>query len=137
MSGQQTEEPVSVLVDYVCPTCAGRFEQWITTPAPATGTCPACGGVARRAWSPIGLTRGGSPTPAPAPDRSRDTAALCARNPDVPGLCHMSPDAARGWIARARKDNRTLEGELAKQEAAAAIRPPRLEDVVSHSHSHG
>ncbi len=47
----------------------------------------------------------------------------------------MTPDAGRAWVARVRGDNRTLERELAAQEAAAAVRTPKLEDVLSHSHS--
>lgn len=122
-----------ILVDYVCRTCSGRFEDWTATPAPATRRCPACGAQARRAWSPVGLSRGAA-APAERPVR-RPEPSLCTQNPDVLGLCHMTPDAGRAWVARVRKDNRALERELARQEAAAAVRPPRLEDVVSHSHA--
>ncbi|WP_141566227.1 zinc ribbon domain-containing protein [Pseudonocardia sp. N23] len=125
---------MAILVDYVCPTCTGRFEAWAATPPPTTHRCPACGGPARRAWSPIGLGRG----PAAGSERHPLPAAepsLCTRNPDVLGLCHMTPEAGRAWVARVRGDNRTLDRELAKQEAAAAVRTPRLEDVLSHSHS--
>ncbi|MBN9110703.1 MAG: hypothetical protein J0I34_18230 [Pseudonocardia sp.] len=47
----------------------------------------------------------------------------------------MTPEAGRAWVARARGDNRTLDRELAAQEAAAAVRAPKLEDVLSHNHS--
>ncbi|GAA4884316.1 hypothetical protein GCM10023403_59730 [Pseudonocardia benzenivorans] len=127
---------MAILVDYSCPTCAGRFESWSAAPPPATRTCPACGTPARRAWSPVGLSRGAAGggerrrPPLTPPEQS-----LCARNPDVLGLCHMTPEAGRAWVARVRGDNRTLERELAAQEAAAAVRTPKLEDVLSHSHS--
>jgi hypothetical protein len=49
----------------------------------------------------------------------------------------MSPSAARTWLARARKDSRSLEREIARQEQAAKAVPPRLEDIISHTHSHG
>jgi DNA-directed RNA polymerase subunit RPC12/RpoP len=123
---------MAILVDYVCRTCAGRFEDWTTTPA-AAPRCPACGAQARRAWSPVGLSRG-TPPPQERP-AARPEPSPCTKNPDVLGLCHMSPDAGRAWVARVRKDNRTLDRELARQEAAAAIRTPRLQDVVSHSHA--
>ncbi|GEL22233.1 hypothetical protein PSU4_11870 [Pseudonocardia sulfidoxydans NBRC 16205] len=123
---------MAILVDYMCPTCAGRFEVRVPVPPPTSRACPACGRTARRAWAPIGLTRGAarqSPRPAVAEP------SLCTRNPDVLGLCHMTPDAGRAWVARVRGDNRALDRELARQEAASAIRPPKIEDVLSHSHS--
>jgi hypothetical protein len=49
----------------------------------------------------------------------------------------MSEDAGRVWVARARKDNRALDRELARQEASAAVAIPTMHDVVSHTHSHG
>lgn len=131
-----------ILVDYACSICHGQAEHWVDTPIPAATTCPACGADALRRWSPAGLIRlrdaGGRPangTTAAVPEPG--PAALCARNPDIPGLCHMSPTAARSWIARARKDNRALEREIARQESAAAVRSPALNDIVSHAHSHG
>jgi hypothetical protein len=133
---------MAILVDYACPACRGRSEQWADNPVPSRATCPACGAQARRAWSPVGLASGsetGKSGPEPvtgtsgiAPDEM--ARPLCVRNPDVPGLCHLSPAAARTWVARARKDNRALEREIAQQEAAAAVRPPTLGDLVSHTH---
>ena len=130
-----------ILVDYACPACGGRSELWVDNPVPAHATCPACGTRARRAWSPVGLAREhriGRDEPAhPAGEPvagQRSDAPLCARNPDVPGLCHLSPAAARTWIARARKDNQALEREIARQEAAAAVSRPTVADLVSHTH---
>src|ERR1700730_7632663 len=133
---------MAILVDYACPACRGRSEQWADNPVPSQATCPACGAQARRARSPVGLAGGSEtgkrgPEPVPctswvAPDES--ARPLCARNPDVPGLCHLSPAAARTWVARARKDNRALEREIARQEAAAAVRHPTPGDLVSHTH---
>jgi putative FmdB family regulatory protein len=131
-----------ILVDYACPACRGRTEQWADNPVPSHATCPACGAQARRAWSPVGLASGpdtGRSRPEPVVGTAgagprRSAPPLCARNPDVPGLCHLSPAAARTWIARARQDNRALEREISRQEAAAAVRPPTLDDLVSHAH---
>jgi hypothetical protein len=133
---------MAILVDYTCPACRGRSEQWADNPVPSHAACPACGAQARRAWSPVGLassSQTGKSGPEPvtgtsgiAPNEIRRP--LCVRNPDVPGLCHLSPAAARTWVARARKDNRALEREIARQEAAAAVRPPTLGDLVSHTH---
>jgi hypothetical protein len=125
-----------ILVDYACLACGGRSEQWADNPVPPDGTCPACGARARRAWSPVGLAGGarGAGRPASGCDPPASGPPLCARYPDVPGLCHLSPAAARTWLARARRDNRALEHEIARQEAAAAVRPPTLDDLVSHTH---
>ena len=46
----------------------------------------------------------------------------------------MTPSAARSWVARARKDNRTLETEIARQEQARDVGP--VPDPVSHDHGH-
>ncbi len=133
---------MAILVDYACAACRGRSELWTDNPVPSHAICPACGAQARRAWSPVGLASGsetGKSGPEPVTGTSgidpyESARPLCARNPDVPGLCHLSPAAARTWVARARRDNRALEREIARQEAAAAVRPPTLDDVVSHTH---
>lgn len=127
---------MSLLVDYRCDRCLGRTEAWVRSPVPATRPCPACGGTAKRAWSPVGLVRGQA-APSARPEASQPAEPLCVRNPDVPGLCHMSPSAGRAWLARARKDNRALDRELERQEQAAAVRPPTLADVAAHDHGHG
>jgi hypothetical protein len=154
---------VAILVDYRCTACGGRHEAFVASPAPALRTC-ACGGEARRLFSPVGMISGrgsgaGDPggrgaggadaTTAPAPGtaaaasaarRARqekaEFASLCAQNPDVPGLCHMSPSAGRAWVARARGDGRALDAELTRQQAAAAISPPTMADAISHEHTH-
>lgn len=131
---------MAILVDYRCQSCAGRFEQWVPTPAPHRLVCPACGADAPRAWSPVALGGRARAVPGPGTGTAISGSAatpLCVTNPDVPGLCHMSSSAARAWLARARKDNRSLEREIAWQEQAAKAGPPRLEDVISHNHSHG
>lgn len=145
---------MAVLVDYACTTCEGRTEARVPTPPPAVHRCPACGGEARRVWAPVGLLRGPGGTggttasttgpaaggrrpgtgPAGAPGTGPAGAPLCVANPDVPGLCHMTPSAGRAWVARARGDTRSLERELARQEAAAKVAPPTLGSVVSHHH---
>lgn len=139
---------MSLLVDYRCDRCLGRTEEWVPSPVPATKPCPACGGPAKRAWSPVGFLRAtavssgstvssGRDAPAGRAEAAPSAEPLCVRNPDVPGLCHMSPSAGRAWLARARKDNRALDRELERQERAAAARPPTLADAVAHDHGHG
>ena len=131
---------MAILVDYRCRSCAARFEQWVSAPAPHRLACPACGADASRAWSPVALGGRARAVSGPGTGTAISGPAatpLCVTNPDVPGLCHMSPSAARTWLARARKDSRSLEREIARQEQAAKAVPPRLEDIVSHTHSHG
>ncbi|WP_291054232.1 hypothetical protein [Herbiconiux sp.] len=144
---------MAILVDYRCTACGSRHEAFVASPAPALRTC-ACGGEARRLFSPVGMisgrgSGGADATTAPAPGtaaaasearRARkekaEFASLCAQNPDVPGLCHMSPSAGRAWVARARGDGRALDAELTRQQAAAAISPPTMADAISHEHTH-
>ena len=137
---------MAVLVDYACPTCNGRTEARVPSPPPRALVCPSCGGEANRVWSPVGLLRrpqggvvagamdAGTVAPEASPSGGHTTRPLCVDNPDVPGLCHMTPSAGRAWLARARGDNRSLEQELARQEAAAVTSPPTLDAVVSHHH---
>lgn len=131
---------MGILVDYACPGCLGRHEARVASPPPRTRRCPTCGCEAVRSWSPVGILRGGV-TGAPEgtnPVAPRDLSRpLCASNPDVPGLCHMSPEAGRLWVARAHKDSRSLERELERQERAVSdgSAPPVL-SIGGHHHSH-
>jgi hypothetical protein len=129
---------MAILVDYVCRTCSGRSEAWVPSPPPASRDCPACGAAASRAWAPVGMVSSSAAAPSahPAGRPQRVADPLCVRNPDVPGLCHMSPSAGRAWVARARGDNRALDRELERQEAAAKVATPSLADVVAHDHGH-
>src|SRR5690606_10628152 len=108
---------------------------FVSVPAQPIRSCDSCGGASRRLWSPVGLVsssqESGKPEKKKAPSRM---GSLCATNPDVPGLCHMSESAGRAWIARYRGDGRALDKELERQEKAAAISPPTREDAVTHSH---
>jgi hypothetical protein len=126
---------MSLLVDYRCDRCLGYTEAWVPSPVPATKPCPACGGTAKRVWSPVGHLRRPA-APSERPEAPQSAEPLCVRNPDVPGLCHMSSSAGRAWLARARKDNRALDRELEHQERAAAVRPPTLADAIAHDHGH-
>ncbi|WP_146071624.1 MULTISPECIES: hypothetical protein [unclassified Cryobacterium] len=67
----------------------------------------------------------------------KTTPSMCAANPDVPGLCHMSETAGRAWIARYRGDNRALDAEFTRQEKAAAFKTPTMDDAITHNHRHG
>jgi len=123
-----------ILVDYRCDNCLGTSEHLVSNPVPATVSCPACLSSARRRFAPVGLSGRAS---APVDQPVQSNRALCRDNPDVPGLCHMTPDAARTWVARARKDNRALERELAYQERTLKENPGKVLEPVSHTHGHG
>jgi hypothetical protein len=134
---------MSVLVDYSCTGCGGLHETWVSQPVPAERQCPLCGASSKRRFG--GALLRGVPGPAPTPAPAAGP-AMCQRYPTVPGLCHMTPSAARGWIARAQGDGRALDRELARQETAVAegraesLVPPVAHDHgpgSSHSHSHG
>lgn len=125
---------MSVLVDYRCAACGRTTEVWTATPPTPSRPCPHCGASANRIWSPFGIGRTTAPRERSLTAAPR--APLCVSNPDVPGLCHMTPAAGRAWLARARKDGRALERELERQEKAAVTSPPTIDDVVSHHHSH-
>ncbi|MDI3314812.1 MAG: zinc ribbon domain-containing protein [Mycobacterium sp.] len=123
-----------ILVDYRCTTCSGRVERLVATPPPSVMPCPACGAPARRCYRPVSL--GGVARP-PAADGSGDRAPSCREYPDVPGLCHLTPPAARAWVARARRDNRRLERELQRQEQTLREHGAAAGEPVRHDHGHG
>lgn len=129
---------MGVLVDYSCPSCLGRHEARVASPPPEFRRCPACGADAVRTWAPVGLVRRHQHSENSARDATVHLQPpLCATNPDVPGLCHMSEDTARMWLARARKDNRAIEREMQRQEhSVRAGATPSLDAVVSNGHAH-
>ncbi len=115
-----------ILVDYYCPACRVSLEQFATQPFPSSVPCPDCGSTTRRRYTGARLV--GRATP-PA---SGSTA--CVDNPDVPGLCHVGPDAKRTLIARHRGDDVTLAVEQARQQARfEQMGAPRAERV-GHTH---
>ena len=120
-----------IIVEYRCGTCRGRTERLVPSPPPSEQSCPACGSRAQRRYSPIGLV--GRTTP-PSRPSGLHPGPSCRDYPDVPGLCHMTPSAARSWVARARKDNRALETEIERQEQALDV--AQEPDPVSHDHGH-
>lgn len=133
---------MAILVDYRCSECDSVVEAFVETPAPGSRACLLCGGRSRRVWSPVGLISGSSGAnqqESATADRKSvaKRAPLCATNPGVPGLCHMSESAGRSWIARYRGDGRAFDRELERQEKAAKESKPTMEDAISHSHSHG
>lgn len=138
---------MSVRVDYRCGTCGGVAEHIVASPPPPERTCVACGAAARRVFAPVGLRlsqrSGASRAPgerfgAGIPGSGRDVGdAMCLRAPGIPGICHMQPDAARAWMARARGDNRSLERELERQERGLKETGTPLAEPVAHGHHHG
>lgn len=111
-----------VLIDYRCRRCGGVNESMMPSPPPPERSCPACGGTAQRLLAAAGLVGRARPRHDEAGPRRAygdDPPPPCLRYPYVPGLCHMTPAAARRWIAQARGDNRALERELQRQEESA------------------
>jgi hypothetical protein len=126
---------MSIIVDYRCGDCGVLGEVYVTSPVPSQRVCEFCGGESRRRWSPVGMISRGPDNPPQSPSAG-SMRTLCADNPDVPGLCHMSPSAGRAWVARYRGDNRALDAELGRQEKAAAASTPTMADAISHEHTH-
>jgi hypothetical protein len=123
---------MTLLVDYRCVACGARAERWVPSPPPGTITCAACDGDARRVWAPVGLggRAGTIATPSPAPAAG----SLCQRFPQIPALCMMTPSAQRRMVAAYTGDHRARDQEIARQAAAAAVRPPTMADAISHHH---
>ena len=46
----------------------------------------------------------------------------------------MSESAGRMWVAKYLKDGRAVDREQQRQEEAAAVAPPKLEDAITHHH---
>lgn len=126
---------MAIIVDYRCTVCGLLREAFVDSPAPPRRPCVDCGGESVRRWSPVGIISRRQDK-LPVVSQAKKFESLCAANPDVPGLCHMSPSAGRAWVARYRRDNRALDAELARQETAAAISPPTMADAITHTHSH-
>ena len=127
---------MAILVDYRCGECGSVTESFVETPAPSGRSCEGCGGASRRIWSPVGLIAGASKAEnAPAAPKAGKRQPLCATNPGVPGLCHMSESAGRSWIARYRGDGRAFDRELERQEQAAKVSKPTMDDAISHQHA--
>lgn len=127
---------MTVLIDYRCSVCGSTNEAYVETPAPARRECEQCGGESRRRWSPVGMISNRTDAPRPVRRTRPSAQSLCSQNPDVPGLCHMSPSAGRAWVARYRGDGRALDAELARQQVAATEKKPTIGDAISHSHTH-
>jgi putative FmdB family regulatory protein len=106
---------MAVLVDYRCRDCGVRTEYWVSCPAPDEATCARCGRQARRQFGAALLTGASEPT---GREPRAAGAGGCGHAPDIPGVCSLTPTAARMLTARARGDNRALEREIAYQESA-------------------
>lgn len=122
-----------ILADYRCVSCRGRVERLVPSPPPTELPCPACGDRAQRCYRPITLAGVARPPSAGGGD---GWAPSCRAHPDIPGLCHMTPTAARAWVARARGDNRGLERELQRQEDALREHGVPAGEPVRHDHGH-
>lgn len=122
---------MNILNDYRCVECGTVQEQWTERPAPPALACSRCGAEARRQFSAIRLGgRAQAPKAAPATAKP----SMCSRYPMIPGLCHMSEDAGRMWVARYRGDNRAIDREAERQEIRAKEKPFTMEDAITHTH---
>lgn len=122
---------MSILNDYRCTYCGAVQERWTERPAPAAVACESCGAEARRLLSAVRLGgRASAPKPAPAAPKP----SMCSRYPMVPGLCHMSEDAGRMWVAKYRGDGRAVDREAERQESKAKEKPFTMADAISHTH---
>jgi putative FmdB family regulatory protein len=124
---------MSILNDYRCTDCGVRGEYWTERPAPSAVACSSCGGEARRVFSAVRL---GGLAQAPVSPKATPGPSMCSRYPMVPGLCHMSEDAGRMWVAKYTGDRRAIDREAERQEIKAKEKPPVLEDAISHQHHH-
>lgn len=59
---------------------------------------------------------------------------MCSRYPMVPGLCHMSEDAGRMWVAKYRGDHRAIDTEAERQETKAKDKAFTINDAITHHH---
>lgn len=125
-----------ILVDYRCRDCRVLAEYWTPSPPPQEMSCHLCGAVAKRVFAGLKLVGSTRETAGEAPRVARQGGSGCAAHPALPGMCTLTESAARMLSARARNDTKAIESELARQEKAAAVRPPTLSDVVAVSPAH-
>lgn len=117
-----------IVVDYRCGNCGHRAERWVSTPPPSHVACH-CGGPARRLFSGANLL-GLAPDPDSVTKSARNEPPACRTNPMIPGLCHITPGAAKAFVARATGDNRTLDREIERQERALRDDPGGIVDPI-------
>jgi hypothetical protein len=122
-----------IRVDFRCEACGFVTEHHCPSPPPAYLPCTRCGDRARRVFSTFSVRRAPSSSSSRTVSAPTDHARLCAANPDIPGLCTLSPTAGRALVARARGDNRALEREIAYQEKMHKEQPGSL-TVEAHGH---
>jgi hypothetical protein len=125
---------VTILVEYRCGECGARTEHFVARPVPSTQECRLCGADSRRSFATAGLVSSGSTAKRPAPEPRIDVS--CRSNPDIPGLCHLSPEGRERLVARARRDTRAEERIIEKQERRIADGLP-APSLVSYDHGHG
>ncbi|HAN72072.1 MAG TPA: hypothetical protein DCQ36_10880 [Actinobacteria bacterium] len=124
---------MGILNDYRCAGCGATGERWTESPAPSSLTCQFCGAEAKRL---LAAARLGGLAPKPTASSPAPKPSMCSRYPMVPGLCHMSEDAGRMWVAKYKGDDRAIDRESERQESMAKEKPFVLEDAISHHHHH-
>lgn len=123
---------MAVTVDYRCRSCGWAAERRVASPPPAAspvapvGGRPIACGPPSASWAGLASRRAAPPPPG-GPD--------CLAHRDIPGLCTLSPTAARSLVARVRGDSRALDRELAYQERMQREAPGVL-TVGGHAPAH-
>ncbi|MGE3596304.1 MAG: FmdB family zinc ribbon protein [Dehalococcoidia bacterium] len=127
------------LYEYACATCAAVFSRLRPfADAGESAPCPHCDALAARTLTSFAvLQRAETPQPATPPPTSQRP--LCQRYPHIPLVCHMEPDAAERWVAKAEgREEQYLEREARRQEAAARVGvAPSPAPALEHRHHFG
>lgn len=123
------------LYEYACPACAAIFSR--LRPLTAAGDaapCPHCGAAAARTLTAFTVHHGLEASE-PALRPTAPQPPLCKQYPHIPLLCHMEPDAARRWIAKAEgREEQYLEREARRREAATQSgQPPPPASITAHT----
>ncbi|MEV0702205.1 hypothetical protein AB0I53_30415 [Saccharopolyspora sp. NPDC050389] len=125
---------MSLIVEYACTGCGDRRDFWVAHPIPPTRDCAACGQGANRRFGGGFLSGRAEP---PSTGGNPASGPSCRDFPDVPGICSLTPTAARSLAARLRGDTRALEREMAHQEEAiSAGRLDPTASLVTPYHGH-
>jgi putative FmdB family regulatory protein len=126
------------LYEYACSSCAAEFSR--LRPLAAAGeaaACPQCGAAAARTLSAFAVHRQSEATQ-PTLHAAAPASPLCKQYPHIPLVCHMEPEAARRWIAKAEgREEQYLEREARRHEAAVQAGQPPPVPIAAHTHHTG
>ena len=124
-----------ILVDYQCRGCGDRAEHWTPSPPPDSVSCRSCGAEGRRLFAAVGLS--GAPAPAsepPASSTQQGPVDVPAVPPDPRPLPHVR--VRRPHVGRqGTRNSRAVDREQERQERAAAVKAPTMDDAITHHHA--